>query len=61
MRYAIIGLAMLLTGGRGTSLVVWNPVWEDVSRVRTCMLDKGYQQNMTAGEPDGASTKPPAR
>ena len=94
MRYAILGLVIVLTGGcwadamrankgqspqyytksgatwesrdadwqacggRGASLVVWNPVWEDVSKVRVCMLEKGYSQNTTAGEPDGTPTKP---
>jgi len=91
MRYAILGLTMLLTsgclgsairankgqspnyyskpgatwesreadwqacGGRGTSRFFWDPVWEDVSKVRACMIEKGYQQSMTAGDADGSA------
>ena len=95
MRYAILGVVMLLTsgcvgnairaskgqspnyyskpgatwesrdadwqacGGRGTaSRLFWDPVWEDVSKVRACMIDKGYSQSMTAGDADGTPTKP---
>ncbi len=44
-------------GGRGASLILWNPVWEDVSEIRACMLGKGYGQSTTAGEPDSLATK----
>ena len=35
-------------GGGG---IWWNPVWEDASKARVCMTEKGYHQSLTAGEP----------
>jgi hypothetical protein len=46
-------------GGRPSNwLIVWNPVWDDVGDTRNCMVQRGYSQNTTAGEPDSTPTKP---